>query len=102
MPVDSFCSPWPQEEMTNTVRCPFPAFQVPQGSPMQKRGRLAWGKESALSPGLLAGSYLWPFLRYASDFSNALQSIRKKCRLDDLPSDSHFQEDWTAFQNAIR
>uniref|UniRef100_A0A6B2FH83 Conserved oligomeric Golgi complex subunit 7 n=1 Tax=Bothriechis nubestris TaxID=1766655 RepID=A0A6B2FH83_9SAUR len=42
------------------------------------------------------------FSKYASDFSKALQSIRKKCRLDDLPSDSHFQEDWTAFQNAIR
>ncbi|XP_061456184.1 conserved oligomeric Golgi complex subunit 7 isoform X3 [Rhineura floridana] len=42
------------------------------------------------------------FSKYASDFSNALQSIRKKCRLEDIPSDSLFQEDWTAFQNAIR
>ncbi|XP_025031484.1 conserved oligomeric Golgi complex subunit 7-like isoform X2 [Python bivittatus] len=42
------------------------------------------------------------FNKYASDFSNALQSIRKKCQLDDIPSDSLFQEDWTAFQNAIR
>ncbi|XP_062999419.1 conserved oligomeric Golgi complex subunit 7 isoform X2 [Elgaria multicarinata webbii] len=42
------------------------------------------------------------FNKYVSDFSNALQSIRKKCRLDDIPSDTLFQEDWTAFQNAIR
>ncbi|XP_066496653.1 conserved oligomeric Golgi complex subunit 7 [Tiliqua scincoides] len=42
------------------------------------------------------------FDKYVSDFSNALQSIRKKGRLDDIPSDSLFQEDWTSFQNAIR
>ncbi|XP_032086457.1 conserved oligomeric Golgi complex subunit 7 [Thamnophis elegans] len=50
----------------------------------------------------LLGALQALFSKYASDFSNALQSIRKKCRLDDLPSDSHFQEDWTAFQNAVR
>ncbi|XP_063170728.1 conserved oligomeric Golgi complex subunit 7 isoform X2 [Candoia aspera] len=42
------------------------------------------------------------FNKYASDFSNTLQSVRKKCQLDDIPSDSLFQEDWTAFQNAVR
>ncbi|NWJ03343.1 COG7 protein, partial [Crypturellus undulatus] len=42
------------------------------------------------------------FTKYTSDFTNALQSIRKKCKLDDIPSDALFQEDWTAFQNSIR
>lgn len=40
--------------------------------------------------------------RYVSHFTNALQSIRKKCRLDDIPPNSLFQEDWTAFQNSVR
>nr|XP_003478248.1 conserved oligomeric Golgi complex subunit 7 [Cavia porcellus] len=40
--------------------------------------------------------------RYVSDFTNTLQSIRKKCKLDDIPPNSLFQEDWTAFQNSIR
>lgn len=43
-----------------------------------------------------------PCYRYTSDFTNTLQSIRKKCKLDDIPSDSLFQEDWTAFQNSVR
>uniref|UniRef100_A0A8C8VIQ3 Conserved oligomeric Golgi complex subunit 7 n=1 Tax=Pelusios castaneus TaxID=367368 RepID=A0A8C8VIQ3_9SAUR len=42
------------------------------------------------------------FTKYVSDFTSALQSIRKKCKLDDTPSDCLFQEDWTAFQNSIR
>ncbi|OXB81850.1 UNVERIFIED_CONTAM: hypothetical protein H355_015047 [Colinus virginianus] len=42
------------------------------------------------------------FTKYTSDFTNTLQSIRKKCKLDDIPSDSLFQEDWTAFQNSVR
>uniref|UniRef100_A0A8C3KZS5 Conserved oligomeric Golgi complex subunit 7 n=1 Tax=Chrysolophus pictus TaxID=9089 RepID=A0A8C3KZS5_CHRPC len=42
------------------------------------------------------------FGKYTSDFTNTLQSIRKKCKLDDIPSDSLFQEDWTAFQNSVR
>ncbi|XP_074052337.1 conserved oligomeric Golgi complex subunit 7 isoform X3 [Macrotis lagotis] len=42
------------------------------------------------------------FTKYVSDFTNTLQSIRKKCRLDDIPSSSLFQEDWTAFQNSVR
>ncbi|KFQ77454.1 Conserved oligomeric Golgi complex subunit 7, partial [Phoenicopterus ruber ruber] len=42
------------------------------------------------------------FTKYTSDFTNTLQSIRKKCRLDDVLSDSLFQEDWTAFQNSVR
>lgn len=42
------------------------------------------------------------FKKYVSDFTTTLQSIRKKCKLDDIPSDSLFQEDWTAFQNSIR
>ncbi|XP_042294025.1 conserved oligomeric Golgi complex subunit 7 isoform X2 [Sceloporus undulatus] len=42
------------------------------------------------------------FSKYVSDFSNALQSIRKKCQLDEIPSDSFFQEDWSAFQTAVR
>ncbi|XP_012866617.1 PREDICTED: conserved oligomeric Golgi complex subunit 7 [Dipodomys ordii] len=42
------------------------------------------------------------FAKYVSDFTNALQSIRKKCKLDDIPPSSLFQEDWTAFQNSIR
>ncbi|XP_037596544.1 conserved oligomeric Golgi complex subunit 7 [Cebus imitator] len=41
-------------------------------------------------------------LRYVSDFTSTLQSIRKKCKLDDIPPNSLFQEDWTAFQNSIR
>ena len=40
--------------------------------------------------------------RYVSDFSTTLQSIRKKCKLEDTPSASVFQEDWTAFQNSVR
>ncbi|XP_052055885.1 conserved oligomeric Golgi complex subunit 7 isoform X2 [Apodemus sylvaticus] len=42
------------------------------------------------------------FAKYASHFTNALQSIRKKCKLDDIPPNSLFQEDWTAFQNSVR
>uniref|UniRef100_A0ABK0M3E9 Conserved oligomeric Golgi complex subunit 7 n=1 Tax=Rattus norvegicus TaxID=10116 RepID=A0ABK0M3E9_RAT len=42
------------------------------------------------------------FTKYVSHFTNALQSIRKKCKLDDIPPNSLFQEDWTAFQNSVR
>lgn len=42
------------------------------------------------------------FTKYVSDFSTTLQSIRKKCKLEDMPSSSGFQEDWTAFQNSVR
>uniref|UniRef100_A0A8C3VRR6 Conserved oligomeric Golgi complex subunit 7 n=1 Tax=Catagonus wagneri TaxID=51154 RepID=A0A8C3VRR6_9CETA len=42
------------------------------------------------------------FAKYASDFTSTLQSIRKKCKLEDVPSSSLFQEDWTAFQNSVR
>ncbi|KAI1233596.1 hypothetical protein IHE44_0004029 [Lamprotornis superbus] len=42
------------------------------------------------------------FSKYTSDFTNTLQSIRKKCKLDDVVADSPFQEDWTAFQNSVR
>lgn len=42
------------------------------------------------------------FTKYVSDFSITLQSIRKKCKLEDTPSSSVFQEDWTAFQNSVR
>ncbi|XP_008933945.1 PREDICTED: conserved oligomeric Golgi complex subunit 7, partial [Merops nubicus] len=42
------------------------------------------------------------FNKYTSDFTNTLQSIRKKCRLDDVLPDALFQEDWTAFQNSVR
>lgn len=42
------------------------------------------------------------FTKYVSDFSTTLQSIRKKCKLEDMPSSSVFQEDWTAFQNSVR
>uniref|UniRef100_A0A673WW89 Conserved oligomeric Golgi complex subunit 7 n=1 Tax=Salmo trutta TaxID=8032 RepID=A0A673WW89_SALTR len=42
------------------------------------------------------------FTKYVSDFSTTLQSIRKKCRLEDTPSAAVFQEDWTAFQNSVR
>ncbi|KAL4685685.1 hypothetical protein H8959_001282, partial [Pygathrix nigripes] len=42
------------------------------------------------------------FAKYVSDFTSTLQSIRKKCKLDGIPPDSLFQEDWTAFQNSIR
>ncbi|XP_074520016.1 conserved oligomeric Golgi complex subunit 7 [Halichoeres trimaculatus] len=41
------------------------------------------------------------FTKYVSDFSTTLQSIRKKCKLEDTSS-SAFQEDWTAFQNCVR
>lgn len=41
------------------------------------------------------------FTKYVSDFSTTLQSIRKKCKLEDTSS-SVFQEDWTAFQNCVR
>jgi len=51
-----------------------------------------------------ARAYLFSisYYRYTSDFTNTLQSIRKKCKLDDVLSDSLFQEDWTAFQNSVR
>uniref|UniRef100_A0A8K9XDK3 Conserved oligomeric Golgi complex subunit 7 n=1 Tax=Oncorhynchus mykiss TaxID=8022 RepID=A0A8K9XDK3_ONCMY len=42
------------------------------------------------------------FTKYVSDFSTTLQSIRKKCRLEDTPSAAVFQEDWTTFQNSVR
>ncbi|XP_028670290.1 conserved oligomeric Golgi complex subunit 7 [Erpetoichthys calabaricus] len=42
------------------------------------------------------------FTKYVSDFSNALQSVKKKCKLEDLPNGSYFHEDWTAFQNCAR
>uniref|UniRef100_A0A2K5DCM2 Conserved oligomeric Golgi complex subunit 7 n=1 Tax=Aotus nancymaae TaxID=37293 RepID=A0A2K5DCM2_AOTNA len=42
------------------------------------------------------------FAKYVSDFTSTLQSVRKKCKLDDIPPNSLFQEDWTAFQNSIR
>ncbi|KAI5939999.1 Conserved oligomeric Golgi complex subunit 7 [Manis javanica] len=42
------------------------------------------------------------FAKYVSDFTTTLQSIRKKCKLDDIPPNSLFQEDWTAFQNSVR
>ncbi|XP_064178468.1 conserved oligomeric Golgi complex subunit 7 isoform X2 [Anguilla rostrata] len=42
------------------------------------------------------------FTKYVSDFSITLQSIRKKCRLEDACSASAYQEDWTAFQNSVR
>uniref|UniRef100_A0A3Q0RC77 Conserved oligomeric Golgi complex subunit 7 n=1 Tax=Amphilophus citrinellus TaxID=61819 RepID=A0A3Q0RC77_AMPCI len=42
------------------------------------------------------------FTKYVSDFSTTLQSIRKKCKLEDTLSSSVFQEDWTAFQNSVR
>uniref|UniRef100_A0A8C5RAM3 Conserved oligomeric Golgi complex subunit 7 n=1 Tax=Leptobrachium leishanense TaxID=445787 RepID=A0A8C5RAM3_9ANUR len=42
------------------------------------------------------------FKKYVSDFTNTLQSIRKKCKLDSVPADSMFHEDWTAFQNSVR
>ncbi|KAF7667698.1 hypothetical protein LDENG_00049090 [Lucifuga dentata] len=42
------------------------------------------------------------FTKYVSDFSRTLQSIKKKCKLEDTLSSSVFQEDWTAFQNCVR
>nr|XP_006637161.1 PREDICTED: conserved oligomeric Golgi complex subunit 7 [Lepisosteus oculatus] len=42
------------------------------------------------------------FTKYVSDFSTTLQSIRKKCKLEDIPNTSLFREDWTAFQNSVR
>ncbi|XP_037670377.1 conserved oligomeric Golgi complex subunit 7 isoform X2 [Choloepus didactylus] len=42
------------------------------------------------------------FAKYVSDFISTLQSIRKKYKLDDIPPNSLFQEDWTAFQNSVR
>ncbi|XP_024416131.2 conserved oligomeric Golgi complex subunit 7 isoform X1 [Desmodus rotundus] len=42
------------------------------------------------------------FAKYVSDFTSTLHSIRKKCKLDDIPPNSLFQEDWTAFQNSVR
>ncbi|XP_033975737.1 conserved oligomeric Golgi complex subunit 7 [Trematomus bernacchii] len=42
------------------------------------------------------------FTKYMSDFSTTLQSIRKKCKLEETQSSSVFQEDWTAFQNSVR
>lgn len=42
------------------------------------------------------------FAKYVSDFSTTLQSVRKKCKLEDMQSSSAFQEDWTAFQNSVR
>ncbi|XP_043945756.1 conserved oligomeric Golgi complex subunit 7 isoform X1 [Protopterus annectens] len=42
------------------------------------------------------------FTKYVSDVANTLQSIRTKCRLEEMPDKSHFQEDWTAFHNSVR
>lgn len=42
------------------------------------------------------------FNKYVSDFSTTLQSIRKKCKLEETPTSTVFQEDWTAFQNSVR
>lgn len=42
------------------------------------------------------------FSKYVSDFTSALQSVRRKCKLDEIPPNALFQEDWTAFQNSIR
>lgn len=42
------------------------------------------------------------FSKYVSDFSITLQSIRKKYRLEDMPTSELFTEDWTAFQNSVR
>ncbi|XP_075421757.1 conserved oligomeric Golgi complex subunit 7 isoform X3 [Ascaphus truei] len=42
------------------------------------------------------------FKKYVSDFTNTLQSIRKKCKLESVPADTLFLEDWTAFQNSVR
>ncbi|XP_075035633.1 conserved oligomeric Golgi complex subunit 7 [Mixophyes fleayi] len=42
------------------------------------------------------------FKKYVSDFTNTLQSIRKKYKLYNVPTDSLFLEDWTAFQNSVR
>ncbi|KAG9349861.1 hypothetical protein JZ751_026214 [Albula glossodonta] len=42
------------------------------------------------------------FTKYVSDFSITLQSVRKKCKLEDACSASAYQEDWTAFQNSVR
>ncbi|XP_004622945.1 conserved oligomeric Golgi complex subunit 7 [Octodon degus] len=42
------------------------------------------------------------FAKYVSDFTSTLQSVRKKCRLDDVPPGALFQEDWTAFQSSVR
>ncbi|MED6270796.1 Golgi transport complex subunit 7 [Characodon lateralis] len=50
----------------------------------------------------LLGALKALFTKYVSDFSTTLQSIRKKCKLEETPSSSVFQEDWTAFQNSVR
>ncbi|XP_066545463.1 conserved oligomeric Golgi complex subunit 7 [Amia ocellicauda] len=42
------------------------------------------------------------FTKYVSDFSMTLQSIRRKCKLEDSQQASLFQEDWTPFQNSVR
>ncbi|KAF5914203.1 hypothetical protein HPG69_005052 [Diceros bicornis minor] len=42
------------------------------------------------------------FTKYVSDFTSTLHSVRKKCKLEDVPPNSLFQEDWTAFQNSVR
>lgn len=49
-----------------------------------------------------ARAYSLFFLRYVSDFSVTLQSIRKKYKLEDTPTSEVFTEDWTAFQNSVR
>lgn len=69
----------------------------------------SWSRAVEFQVSLELGNRWWPpyhFLpfpgRYVSDFTSTLQSVRKKCKLDDIPPDSLFQEDWTAFQNSIR
>lgn len=42
------------------------------------------------------------FAKYVSDFASALQSVRKKCKLDDIAPNALFQEDWTVFQSSVR
>ncbi|XP_048465333.1 conserved oligomeric Golgi complex subunit 7 [Rhincodon typus] len=42
------------------------------------------------------------FSKYVSNFASTLQSIRKKCKLEEISNGSLFQEDWSAFQNSVR
>nr|XP_033818844.1 conserved oligomeric Golgi complex subunit 7 isoform X2 [Geotrypetes seraphini] len=42
------------------------------------------------------------FTKYVADFTNTLQSIRRKCSLESILPDSHFHEDWQAFQSSVR
>lgn len=101
------CCRWSLCEVNGWSRCVW-AHQSPSSALQQvwimqafttlKRRDKHTARRSATLSSLFSGL----FLRYVSDFSVTLQSIRKKYKLEDTPSSEVFTEDWTAFQNSVR